>query len=505
MTREQPGKLRQYGCLLLPCAAILAYALPIIGALLPNNFDELDESYEPVNTLALLVGSNPSGSHWGPMPSFLYAPVYAPFLYTWHRQGDFHRTSGGYPYGFRRPFEQQGMLILLARLTGLGIGLLATGYYGIALIRASGSRLAAVIALTVCIATGPDIVYKFVSTKPDGLMLAFLAVSMAAYAAIVTEGLTFGRGALLGVSAAASVSCKEGTVPAYVAIFLWIALWALRNYPGGARRRFFGRYAATLAVGIGAYAVIDVVYAPAAWWAHIRYWTGSATAAAIWAPASYPLPAYFADVVRGLLYNLGPGGCASVVAALFVSIVWRPKGILPAWIATFGYLVLWVLTVRYTGRNFMAPVNILVAFPVALAFAQAQRSLSLFAPLYIRRFAIAATVLLCAVSLWAGNMAWVCLDQLPPVLEERYSAGQITKTESIHLANMWTRLPGSSRLSNLGFRVDDRPLGALLHRPADFPDVILIDGAEKTWLRGFKGESGARRIFQGYRVFLRRI
>ncbi len=496
MPSEVPGTLRRYGYLLVPCAVILAYALPIVGALLPNNFDELDESYEPAKTLAILVGSKPTGSHWGPMPSFLYAPVYAPFLYFWHRHGDFHRTSGDYPYGFRSPFEQEGTLILLARLTGLGMGLLATGYYGIVLTRAAGSRLAAVVALTVCIATGPDLVYKFVATKPDGLMLAFLAVSMGAYVEIVTEGLTVGRGALLAVSAVASISCKEETAPAYIAMFIWLALKGLRINLAPARRRFFGRYATTLAVGIGAYAVIDVVYAPAAWWAHVQFWTGAGTAPAIWAPPSYSLLAYFADVIRGILYNLGPGGCASVIAALFVTIVWRPKGILASWIPTFGYLILLVLIVRYTARYFLTPVNVLAAFPVALAFAHVERTLSLIAPRYLKRIAIMAALLLCIVSLWSGNVAWVRLDQLTPTLEERYSAGQVGKNESIHLANMWRQFPGASRLSNRGFHIDDRPLGELLQRPADLPDVILIDREEETWLRQFKARPARDEFFK---------
>jgi hypothetical protein len=478
----------------LPALLIIVYTLPIVPASLPNTVEDLDESYEPVKTLALIEHIRPPGSNWGPMPNLIYAPIYSPVLYYWHLTGALERPTDDYPLGFRRPLEQMGLLILLARLTGLAVALLAVFYYGLALSRAVQSPWIAAIAMTLCVATGPDIVYKFAATKPDGLMLAFLALSMGAYVSIVTFGLTFRRGVLLALSAVASISCKEQTAPAFVAMFGWLAVAGLRRESDGTRARFLGRYASTMLVGIAAYALINIVFSPQAWWTHVRFWTGSGTNPAIWAGSGYSLREFFKDAIDGLFFNLGPAGCAATFVALLISFVFRPKGVAAAWAPALGYLVLLMLTVGYMPRYFLAPMNILLAFPVALALSRARQSIA--TPPSLKFVATAAVALLLGGGIWSGNMSRIRFDELTPLMEEQYVRAHVLRDETLHLANLWPRWKGASRLSYLGYRVDDRALGQLLAKPADLPDVILIDREQDVWLRDFRARPERDQFFR---------
>lgn len=468
---------------LVPCVLIAAYAAPLVGYQLPNNFDELDESFEPIKTLKFVHARGDVVHKWGPMPNLLYAPVYAPFLGYWKLTGDLARPSTDYPYGFARPFEQQGALILAARLFGLGAGLLATLAYGRSLARWTGSRGAVLVALVALVATGADVPYKFVATKPDGLMIAFLMGSMAAYAAIIADGLTPRRGAWLSLTAVASVSCKEQTLPAYAAIYLGVLLAGRHGLPRG---RFLGRFAATIGVGLLAYLLVNVVYAPSAWLAHVREWVGGpGKDPAVWARPGYTPAAYLGDTRDALLYNLGPGGAAIALAALGLGLARRPPWLVAAWLPAAGYLVLMILSAGYMPHYFLLPMNVLLVLPVALAFAPVARSWPNW-PLAARAAAGSGLAAALALNLWAGNMAWAQVGQLNATMIERYCIGHLGRDETVHLANLWVRQPGAHRLAYLGYKVDDRPLGELFDRPADRPDVVLMTREQENWLNDFR-------------------
>ena len=79
---------------------------------------------------------------------------------------------------------------------------------------------------------------------------------------------------------------------------------------------------------------------------------------------------------------------------------------------------------------------------------------------------------------------------------ERYSASRISRNQSISLANPWRVPSGSSRLSYLGYRVDDRPLGALMQRPGDLPDFILLSREWEDWLLDFKNRPARNDLYQ---------
>jgi hypothetical protein len=455
---------------------------------MPGNFCTIDESHEPLQTLRFVSTKGRTVFKWGPVPSFINAPLYAPWLIYWRWTGDLAQPSTDYPYGLAHPFQQQGTLIVTARLAGLVIGVVCVGVYALGLRRLTGSRLAVFLAVVLCVATSPELIYKFVSTKPDGLMIAFLTASMGVYAVIVADGLTRRRGIALAVLATLSVSCKEQTVPAYVLPFLGMLVDGWRRSVGDptARRRFLADYLGMLAAGVLSYLVVNVVYAPSTWLERLRVVFGPLKDSSIWAGSNWSPSLYLADTGDALLYNFGPGGIAILVVALVVSLrAPVPRKVL-LWLPFLGYLVIVVGTAGYMPRYFLAPLNALAATPVAAALAYLGDPWWESAPRPGRVAAVAGLAVLLVLNGWVANFAWARLRMLPDPIIERYCLEAVSRDELIHTANMNPRQPGADRLSLLGFHVDDRSLGEIMNRPAEMPEVILIGREHLMWLLDFR-------------------
>jgi hypothetical protein len=464
------------------------FALPLVYHQIPNNFDTLDESFEPIKTLKFLHSKGRAFHKWGPMPNFVYAPVYAPWMAYWYLHGDLGKISTDYPYGFKRPFEQQGTLIVTARLAGLVLAVVFTMLYGKALVRLTGTRVPVFLALTLCVATSPELGYSFVSTKPDGLMLAFLAGSMAVYTEILAGGLTRRRGFLLSLLAVCSISCKELTAPLYLFLYAGLAVWgvARREAEPGARRRFLIDYAATVAVGVVAYLLLNIVYAPTTWRLRMVGWLwGAGKDPAVWAPPGYTWPAYLRDILHAMLRNLGIGGAAIVATALAISLVAPVKSRLYLWLPALGFLTAVILTAGYMPTYFLIPLNVALVLPVAASLASVQTSGYLRTRVR-RAFAFTIVVLLCLVNAWLACSIAIRASLSPCCLIEDYCVRHLDRRELIHTANLWVRQRGADRLSYLGFNIDDRPLGELMDPAQPKPDVVLINQALEVWLNDFK-------------------
>jgi len=266
----------------------------------------------------------------------------------------------------------------------------------------------------------------------------------------------------------------------------------LMNLP--LRRPFLRAYAVALLVGIGAYCIVNVIYAPGAWLAHIKFWTtGAGKDPSVWAASGYTKGQYIRDGFKNILFNLGPGGAFAVLGAILGSFFYRSKAIVWAWVPFVVYAAVIFATAGYMPRYFFLPVTILGALPVALVLAQLEASWATRPPL---RIAVAA--LLCiavALNLWDANIAWAQARQRPEWMIE-YAAEGIPKTQSISLANPWRVAAGSSRLAYLGYRVDDRPLGALMQHTGDLPDYVLISRVWENWMMDFKHRPSRNDLYE---------
>jgi hypothetical protein len=489
LSKRALGLVRSW-FVVVPCALLVLFAWPLVWHQIPNNFDTLDESFEPIKTLKFFHSKGRAFHKWGPMPNLVYAPVYAPWMAYWYLHGDLGKLSTDYPYGFKRPFEQQGTLIVTARLAGLVVAVVFTLLYGMALVRFTGQRVPVFLALTLCVATSPELGYAFVATKPDGLMLAFLAGSMAVYTEILAGGLTRWRGFLLSLLAVFSISCKELTAPLYLFLYAGLAVWgvAREGAKPGARRRFLIDYSVTVAVGVVAYLLLNVVYAPATWRLRMHEWLwGAGKDPAVWAPPGYTWPAYLRDTLGAMLRNLGIGGTAIVAIALAISLVAPVKNMtrLVLWLPALGFLTAVILTAGYMPTYFLSPLNVALVLPVAASLASLQTSGYLRTRVR-RGFAVTLVVLLCLVNAWLARSIAIRAALAPSCLMEDYCVRHLDRRELIHTANLWVRQRGADRLSYLGFNIDDRPLGELMDPAQPRPSVVLINQALQGWLDDFK-------------------
>ena len=362
--------------ILVPCAILIFYSHSLVFYQIPNNLDTIDESGEPLKTLKFVYTRGQTMEKWGPLPSFLYAPVYAVPMAYWYLTGGLDKPITDYPYGFTRPHEQQGLLIVLARLLVLGVALGSTVFYGRALYRLTGSRKVVFLVLTLFIATSSMLGYKYVSSRPDGFMLAFVAASMAVYADILSTGLTWKRGALLSLLAVFSISCKELTAPVYFLPYagLVVAGWIDSKGDPQRRRRFLVNVAITVVAGLVAYALLNIVYAPATWFERMNLWLfGPGKDPNVWAPPWYTLGAYLLDAWWCLVLNVGPGGIAAVAVAAAISLVAPVNHRLMIWLPSVGFLGIVLLTAGYMPDYFLSPLALTLPLPVAAALAYGER------------------------------------------------------------------------------------------------------------------------------------
>jgi hypothetical protein len=476
---------------------LLIYGHKLVLFAVPNNVDIIDESFEPLKTLKFVHSLGRTFHKWGPMPNLVYAPLYAPFLGYWHLTGDLGRPSTDYPYGLARPFGQQGLLIVVGRCAGVVIGLLCLAVYARALVRLTGSSLAVCLALLFCVATSPAVIIALVSTKPDGLMLAFLAASMAAYASIVADGLTKWRGFWLSACAVFSISCKELTAPAFVVPYVGIALagWRATSGDRHARRRFLGDFAFTVAAGVITYLVVNVLYAPGVWLERMRWFRGpGGPNAAIWTSPGYSTRDYINEIVKGLIYDLGFGGLAIVLAAAVLTAAFPIKHRVLVWLPPLGFFTIVVLQLGYMPSYMLVPINVLLVLPVSAALAYAGTTWLAGGTPTARVGVAALAAVLLAPNLWAANYGWATSRWAYEWVAEQYATRNLTRTERIQLSNLWVRQTGASRLSYLGYTIDDRALGDVATSRESLPDVFLTSALALRWLEEFKRNPARTRM-----------
>jgi hypothetical protein len=481
--------LRNHYHLLIPAVLILIYAAPLFTALLPSLGDDLTESYEPMKTLTFVYTHGKAFHKWGPLPNFLYAPVYAVFLGYWYLTGTFQKPTDSALSAFSDPFLQIGTLIQAGRLAGFAVCWIAVWVFSRSLARTVQSQRAVCLALVLCAATSPDLIFSFVATKPDGLMMAFLALALAVYGRILTEG--FGRrlGVLLSLAAVGSLSCKEQTAPAFVAMYGWILFDGI-----GKRGRYWADYATMLMTGIGVYALVNVVYAPSSWWEHIQYWmSGPGKDPGVWSRPGYSWADYLRDTGNALLFNWGPGGTLAVLGSAVLSLRFRSRLFFAAWVPLLGYVGLMLVSAGYVQRYFLLPASVLSVLPVAMAFARAGTERPWSAPMRSAAVMVGAVAL--AANLWGANLAWAQVLQGAPWITERYVASHFSKQQVISFAYPWTMPPNSTRLSFLGYRVDERPLGELMKHPPDLPEIVLITREWDDWLKDFKNRPARNAMY----------
>jgi hypothetical protein len=171
----------------LPLVVVFVSLIQLLPFLLPDVRDNLSESYEPAKTLRFIALHGAFVHKWGPVPAFIFAPVYAVVLLISKLGGHLSHLNGSYPFGFDNAEIQIGHMLLAARTTVLLVGLISIYYLCRSLQRGLKDAFSPVIALLVCLSTSLIFLEPLADTKPDGLMVSMLMCALANYVSIVLE------------------------------------------------------------------------------------------------------------------------------------------------------------------------------------------------------------------------------------------------------------------------------------------------------------------------------
>jgi hypothetical protein len=473
--------------LLVPLVIIVAGSSPYVGFMVPAASDVHDESYQPLKTLRYFHKRGKDVHKWGTLPNFLYAPAFGAMMAYWHLTGDFQFPSDDFPYGFARPLEQIGSMIVTARAIVLLTGLIAT--YALAAVMVSVTRLPLISVAAFCtiFAASPGILHAFGSTKPDGLMIAFLALSMASYLWIIFNGLNSRAGVGLSLFAAAAVSCKELAAPAYLipfAALLLDGLYRTARNPSD-RRNFLRSFAITVVAGISGYAAINIVYAPETWLERMDIVLfGSLKDPEIWGHGALSVFTY--DVLMSILRELGYVGSIIVLASAIISFASADRRVLLAWLPFLSFVATVFAIADYMPTRFMLPTAVLAVPPVAAILAVHRASIADYWTRYrSRRVPLALVLILITMECVTGVAAsWADLRLNYEAIIERYLSTE-SPDAKVYPVTFYPRNPGSSRLSYLGYDVDDRALWQISDTRADPPDLIFITRLSLQFLEDF--------------------
>ncbi len=480
----------------LPLLLLAAYASPSVGYMLPGYESFLGEDYQPLQALKFYASLGGEYHKYGPMTNFMLLPVYGASFAWWWMSGAFAGPSGDFPYGLADPLGQLSALIFLGRLFFLVVGLALYAVLMVSLRRVGFDVRFVVLAFLFCVATDQPVAYYLANNRPDGPAFEFLAASLGVYVLMLYQGITRTRGILLSLCAVCAITSKELAGPAYILPYLglgWLLWKAARQDP--TRRPALLRIAgASLATGVGSYLLLNVVYAPRTWLVRMSHWLGGpGTDPDVWfegGGAAVTLGSRLTTLGEGMLGVLGPGGFPVVALAVVVLLIRRPKhaGMMLLPFLSITALGLWPL--GFPGDRFFAFAAIALVPSVVLGFSELWRTIerATWKPVALGFVGIA----LVANGLYA-NWTWLSLEGLPERATERVLQDETPRFDgTINVLSVHPGVPGKSRLTALGFRVDPRSIAQLIAAsPDQRPDRIYTNAGGLAFVE-YASQSEAR-------------
>lgn len=460
----------------VPLVVAAVFAWPSVNFLLPSYQSMLGEDYQPLMALKFYATLGADQQKYGPMSNYLLGPTYAASIAWWWLTGAFTSPSGDFPYGLRDPLHQLSWLLWHGRVLFLLLFLALAAFSMRALRVVVASPGAIAIAFVLCVATDYALTMLLANTRPDGPMYAFALASLGIYAQIIGRGLTLARGAWLSIAAVAAISSKELAGPMYVLPYLALGISELRATRGDPeRRRAFWRCAAvSIAVGVGMYLLLNVLYSPSTWLWRMSHWlVGQGTDSAVWGGIGSGAMTRLGFVVATLatyLNTLGPGGVV-VVALALGSLAWLRSRVAFFLVLPFVSLqLLGLAPMGYVGDRFHALAGVALFPFVAFVLARWQERWRTGSGRALLSAGLALAVL---ANLVFGTFAWHFLEAVPERAIERSLAQYPVGERLVYVLNPSAGVAGKSRLDWLGYRRDPRSLQQVIEAdPADRPGRI---------------------------------
>lgn len=484
-SRAHSSALHRLAPLWAPLLILAILAGPSVTFLLPATQDYLDEIYQPLQALKFFKSKGKAYHKYGPAPNFILAPGYAASLAYWKVTGSFNKPSEDFPYGFKRPFQQMGFMIFQARALFLVIGLVGFAALAHALGRATGRPWAVGLALLFTLATNYAVAIALPTPRPDSAMLGFAALALASYVNILFRGLTAWRAAWMSLLAVVAISSKELAGPMFVLPYLGLIALAWREgdaQPGGGGRATTA-VIYSVATGVVAYCLLNIVYAPATWLQRMRFWIGGpGIDAEVWGGGG--LRAQVVGTLECLLNNLGPGGAIVTITGGIALLVLRPRRWVMLILPAVSVFALGLARIQYPADRFYT-IFCLALFPVVACGLAAMIGAAGFARL--RPIAAGAFVLLAIVNAWWATFSWHAPRGTFEYVSERHAQAHVAKDrQRVALFNTFPWNKGSTRLDHLGFKVDPRSIQQVAARPADRPDWLYSTQGKSMFLEHAK-------------------
>ena len=441
---------------------------PRLTHLLPAVQDQTDEIYQPFRALKFAASKGQAFHKYGPAPNFVLLPFYAPTIAYWKVTGQFSSPQNDYPFGLSRPLEQVGLLIFEGRLVFLILGLVGIGLLTLALGALTKSRVAAAAAALLVVATNYRVQWQLPEPMPDSSMVAFALMAAAAWVWTLSRGVTPWRCALFAAAAAMAAGSKENSMPLLLGVSLAIlaAAWLEARRGESTRQNGWRSAVSLVGVGVGLYALTNIVYAPRVWWARMEYWTtGPGVDGDIWGKSAN-MTQHLQYIGRALLDNFGPAGTPVAVVALIAAFALRPKlaAVLAVPVA-IGFAVL--LKIPYVVDRFATPTVVMSTPLIGLGIAAVVARRTTLARVAAVALALAVVV----------NGYWACVVYhraaiLPQAMIEA-DAAMLPADRVIAAGTMGGQDGGLFRLRRQGHAVDERPLQEQV-AAGQLPDVVYV-------------------------------
>lgn len=477
---------------------LFLFSFPGLYWMSPTITDRL-ESYQPLQALKFFATRGQAFHKYGPFPNFVLAPFYGVTLAAWHFMGQLKPPFAVYPFGFLDPLHQMNELIIEGRVVFMALCLWSAYLLVKRMARLSDSWLLVTAVSVALVGASYNYCAILASTRPDALMMAFGSFFMVVYLDAVLDGLTVRRGVLLGLCSVAAVSSKELIYAIFVLPVLFLMVRALVGRDPALRpgKPLLKWTAITGAVTFGAYALVNIVYAPHTWLARMHYWSkGEGLDTSIWGHDST------ARIVRnGLLCaleNLGVGGAVLLAAAVVALLVWRPRYSLALAMPSVSFLAIAFSQIHYTEIRYFMPLTIALP-PLVLVGLEALR-VRLKDGWNQPVFQGALCVCLLA-NLIAGTYTWFFLSTMREVVIRKQIQAS-PKDQTYFIFSTFRMYPGSNVLTSQGYKLEERSFQEILDSKGPWPDVLYVTVGTEGWIRDAVNEAAK---FPGRFDFLERL
>jgi hypothetical protein len=239
----------------------------------------------------------------------------------------------------------------------------------------------------------------------------------------------------------------------------------------------------SIAAGVVAYLLLNVLYAPHTWLARMKFWLhGPGIDPEVWGGGTRW------GRVFCLLDNFGPAGFVVAIIATVAFLLVRPRHWILLALPAISVALLGLRAIAYPADRFYT-IFCLAMFPVVAAGLAALLRSSARLPA-LRGAAVALLVVLGVVNTWYATLTWYERRGSFEAQVERHALAKVPRSESVYTLNEYPYNPGSTRLEWLGYRHDPRSIQQIAAQKTHLPQWIYTTEGKLGFLEDARTSPG---------------